>query len=95
MVTATYLQKVDYSPFPYQYPRVMGYYDTDSPDEAFHLFVKEYASDLRRIQLFYDDVLVIPVPATGFKYKLSKVFGELAQFPNPTALEELSHEQNG
>lgn len=91
-VVATYLQEVTASPYPHQYPCIMGYYDAYNPAEAFKLFLAEHAPNVRRAQLFYDDVLVIPVPDNGFKYKLSTLYGELAKFPNEKILEEFTHE---
>lgn len=92
LVSATYLTEMSGSPYPHEYPRVMGYYDAESPEKAFEYFLHDHAPTIRRAQLFHDDILVIPVPDTGFKYQLSKVYGELAKFPNEDVLEEFLHE---
>jgi hypothetical protein len=88
LVSATYLTELSKSPYPHEYPRIMGYYDTETPEKAFEKFLHDHAPTIRRAQIFYDDVMVIPVPATGFKYQLSAVYGQLAKFPNTEALEE-------
>lgn len=92
LVSATYIEEVYKSPYSYQYPRVMGYYDAENEEKAFRMFLTEHAPDIRRAQIFHDDIVVIPVPDIGFKYKMSSVFGRLAKFPNKEILEEMSHE---
>lgn len=87
-VSATYLTELHKSPYPHEYPRIMAYYDVESPEKAFEHFLHDHAPTVRRAQIFYDDIMVIPVPVTGYTYQLSKVFGQLAKFPNEDALEE-------
>lgn len=82
LVAATYVEGVVTTPYPNQHPRIMGYYDVDTPDEAFEAFLDQHAFNLEEAQWFYDDIMVIPVPKDGYSYKLSSVFGELAKFPN-------------
>lgn len=93
-VSATYLELLEGSPYDHQYPRVMGYYDAESSDDAYKQFLAQHAPDVRRAQIFYDDIIVIPVPKTGRIYKLSKIYGELAKFPNEKVVEELINEQS-
>ena len=64
------------------YPTVMGYYDTPGPDEAFLQFLQEHAPTLVDAQKFFDDIIVIPVPKDGYKYKLSNVYSKVVPFPN-------------
>lgn len=87
LVSATYLTNETISPYLENRPRIMGFYDVDSPQEAFGAFLDEHAPDVTQAQWFYDDVLVIPVPKNGYSYKLSNVFGQLAKFPNDKYIE--------
>lgn len=88
-VVATYITETTKSPYPVEYPRVMGYYDASNSEQAFGLFMIEHAPDVRSAQWFHDDILIIPVPKNGYACKLSDVYGQLAKFPNRKLLDTL------
>lgn len=72
---------------PGRYHKVMATYQAGDAEEAFRMFLEEYAKDLDLAQRFYDQVYVVRLTEEPRVFNISSVFGR-GKFPNPAVMTE-------